>query len=398
METVLVTSIYPPMIGGAGAVMHSLATQAPDQIAVVTCEFDQRGNRIYPEGADLHNTIRIPRLSHDLEWLPRGRFRAIAQAAYDRFLFYPHVTGQLIKALDSLQPQVVCVGTLSSCYWVVQVVRSLRPAVKVVVYVHGEEVPQPGGGYHSQLRLAALYSASKLVAVSSYTKGALVNAGISPDKIAVITNGVDVARFSPGKRSPALIERYGLANRRVLMTLARLDERKGQDMLLRALPAIRAAVPDVVYLIVGEGSYEAPLRRLVAELHLEETVIFAGAAKDDEVVDFYRTCDVYAMPNRTTEEGDTEGFGLVFLEAGACAKPVIGGLAGGVPDAIVDQKTGLLVDGTSVESIAGSCILLLNAPGQCEQLGAEGLLHARANQWSTKTQEFLSLCQTVVRS
>ena len=117
-------------------------------------------------------------------------------------------------------------------------------------------------------------------------------------------------------------------------------------MIVRALPAIRQAVPDVVYLIVGEGSYGDTLRKLVVDLRLEDAVIFTGAVSDAEAVEFYRTCDVYVMPNRATEDGDTEGFGLVFLEAGACGKPVIGGRAGGVPDAITHEVTGLLVEGT----------------------------------------------------
>ncbi len=131
---------------------------------------------------------------------------------------------------------------------------------------------------------------------------------------------------------------------------------------------------------------------LVSELRLESTVLFTGGVSDDDVLAYYQTCDVYAMPNRTTATGDTEGFGLVFLEAGACGKAVIGGKAGGVPDAIRNGETGFLVDGTSVEAIAGACIKLLDDHELRDRFGANGLEHARQNDWSGKTQEFLALC------
>jgi phosphatidylinositol alpha-1,6-mannosyltransferase len=98
------------------------------------------------------------------------------------------------------------------------------------------------------------------------------------------------------------------------------------------------------------------------------------------------------MPNRTTGTGVTEGVGLVFLEAGACGKAVIGGKAGGVPDAIQDGKTGFLVDGTSVDAIADACIKLLDDRELRDRFAANGLEHARQNDWSGKTQEFLDLC------
>ncbi len=244
------------------------------------------------------------------------------------------------------------------------------------------------------MRLRALKEVDALVAVSSFTKQTLVDIGVSPERIVVINNGVDINRFQPGTKNQDIIDRCGLANRRVLLTLARLDERKGQDMLIRALPMIRAAVPDVTYLVVGEGGYGPTLRRLVSELQLNDAVVFTGAVADAEVADYYQTCDLYAMPNRTIGNGDTEGFGLVFLEAGACGKPVIGGIAGGVPDAIMHQKTGLLVDGTSIDAIANSCIRLLQDDALRNELGANGLEHARKNEWGVKAKQFLALCRT----
>ena len=400
MTIAIITGVYPPMIGGAGAVMHSLAVRAPEQISVIASEFDSDGNRIcceerQPSGPD--SVYRVRRLSRNLNWIPRGRLRAVCQAAYDRLVVHPQATRDIIRMLDSLRPEVVCIGLLSSCYWAVSAARKWRHDTKVLVYVHGEEVPNKSG-YLNELRLRALQSASALVAVSSFTKNAMIDAGIPAERITIITNGVDTARFQPGEKSQRIVDRYSLANRRVLLTLARLDKRKGQDMMIGALPAIRQAVPEVVYLIVGEGSYGDTLRKLVVDLRLEDSVIFTGAVSEAEAVELYRTCDVYAMPNRTTEDGDTEGFGLVFLEAGACGKPVIGGRAGGVPDAIKHESTGLLVDGTSTAAIANACIRLLRNPELSNEFGANGLANARSNDWKIKTQQFLALCDRAFAS
>jgi len=393
MKIAIVTGIYPPIVGGAGAVMHSLAIHAPDQISIVTSRLDQDGRRLAWE---LHDSsqpetiFRVKRFADSLPWMPPGKLRAVAKALNDRWILEPGAGRELIRILEKIEPDLVIVNT-SFCYWTGEVIKRWKPKMNVTFYVHGEEVPD-GKGYHGRRALEALKRGDRVVAVSSYTKNALVNVGLDPGKVTVINNGVDTARFQPGPRSEAILDRFRLGNRRILLTLARLDERKGQDMMIRAIPKIVESVPDLAYLVVGEGSMMERLWALVSELRLESTVLFTGGVSDEDVLAYYRTCDVYAMPNRTTGTGDTEGFGLVFLEAGACGKAVIGGKAGGVPDAIRNGETGFLVDGTSVDAIADACIKLLENQELRDQLGTNGLEHARQNDWSGKTQEFLALC------
>jgi phosphatidylinositol alpha-1,6-mannosyltransferase len=393
MKLAIVTGIYPPIVGGAGAVMHSLATHAPDEITIVTGKFDSDGRRLAWELHDPQQPetiLRLKRFADSLAWMPPGKLRAVAKALNDRLLLQPSAGRELIRILEKIRPDLVIVNT-NFCYWACQVIKRWKPQMKVMFYVHGEEVPD-GKGYHGRKALEALQGGDQVVAVSSYTKSALVKVGLDPAKVTVINNGVDTTRFNPGPRSQAILDRFRLGNRRILLTLARLDERKGQDMMIRAMPKIVEAVPDLAYLVVGEGNMMERLWALVSELRLESTVLFTGGVSDEDVLAYYRTCDVYAMPNRTTGNGDTEGFGLVFLEAGACGKPVIGGKAGGVPDAIRDGETGFLVDGTSVDAISEACIKLLDDQKLRDQLGANGLEHARQNDWSGKTQEFLDLC------
>jgi phosphatidylinositol alpha-1,6-mannosyltransferase len=393
MEIAIVTGIYPPIVGGAGAVMHSLATHAPDQISIVTCRCDHDGHKLAWEMHDPQQPetiVRLKRFADSLAWIPQGKLRTVAKALNDRWILRPIQGLQLIRILKKLGPDLVIVNT-SFCYWTAAVIKRWKPQMKVTFYVHGDEVPD-GKGNAGREALHALHEADRVVAVSSYTKNALVKVGLDPNKVIVINNGVDTTRFQPGPRSQAIVDRFRLSNRRILLTLARLDERKGQDMMIRAIPKIVAAVPDLAYLVVGEGRMMERLWGLVSDLRLESTVLFTGGVSDEDVLAYYRTCDVYAMPNRTTATGETEGFGLMFLEAGACGKAVIGGKAGGVPDAIRDGETGFLVDGTSVDAIAEACIKLLEDGELRDRFGANGLEHARQNDWSGKTQEFLALC------
>jgi phosphatidylinositol alpha-1,6-mannosyltransferase len=373
--------------------MHSLATHAPDQISIVTCKCDHEGRRLAWEMHDAQQPetiVRLTRFSDSLTWIHHGKLRSVAKALNDRLILQPIAGHQLIRILEKIGPDVVIVNT-SFCYWAGAVIKRWKPQMKVTYYVHGDEIPDSKSKAGRQT-LRALQRADRVVAVSSFTKNALVNVGLDAKNVIVINNGVDTKRFQPGPRSQAIVDRFRLSNRRILLTLARLDERKGQDMMIRAIPKIVEAVPDLAYLVVGEGSMMERLWALVSELRLESTVLFTGGVSDEDVLAYYRTCDVYAMPNRTTGAGQTEGFGLMFLEAGACGKAVIGGKAGGVPDAIRDGETGFLVDGTSVDAIAEACIKLLEDRELRDRFGANGLEHARQNDWSGKTQEFLALC------
>jgi phosphatidylinositol alpha-1,6-mannosyltransferase len=150
-------------------------------------------------------------------------------------------------------------------------------------------------------------------------------------------------------------------------------ERKGQDKVIEALPLIKREIPDIRYVICGRGNDEARLRRIAAEKGVAGEVVFAGFVPNEERGAFYDACDVYVMPSREIpEKGDIEGFGMTYLEANSFGKPVIGGMSGGVSEAVIDGVTGLLVDPCDVEAIAGACIRLLRDPVLAGRLGRQG--------------------------
>jgi len=149
--------------------------------------------------------------------------------------------------------------------------------------------------------------------------------------------------------------------------------RKGQDTLIRALPAIRRRVPDAALLLVGGGPYRSTLERLAREAGVAGDVVFTGSVPWPELPEHYRAGDVYAMPCRTRRRGlDVEGLGIVYLEASASGLPVIAGDSGGAPDAVRQEETGYVVRGADVDAVARQVSTVLADPGLAARLGAAG--------------------------
>ena len=220
-----------------------------------------------------------------------------------------------------------------------------------------------------------LRRANRVVAVSRFTAGLVQRVGVHPDRIEVVYPGCDSTQFSPRPENPELRRRVlGPRHRnRVILTTGNLVDRKGHDMVIRALAILRQSIPDVTYLVVGDGPSRSGLAALAASLGVQDRVVFAGRTPDDQLPDLYALSDVFVMPSREREnECDVEGFGIVYLEASACGKPVIGGRSGGVPEAIADGVSGLLVDPDSAEEIASALTRVLTDPELASRLGAQG--------------------------
>ncbi len=204
----------------------------------------------------------------------------------------------------------------------------------------------------------ALRSADRILAVSNYTRDRLIKEqNLDPNRISLLPNTFDVERFQIANKPDYLLQRYHLnSEQAIILTVARLDnsERyKGYDQVIKALPIIRQTIPDIHYLIVGKGSDRPRVEQLIADLGLQDCVTLAGFVPDAELNDYYNLCDVFAMPSQG------EGFGIVFLEALACGKPVLGGNLDGAVDALCQGELGILVDPNDIEAIAHNLISIL---------------------------------------
>jgi len=252
-----------------------------------------------------------------------------------------------------------------------------RLGIPYLVYVHGEEVSRYQM-YRIERRLMPiiLREASTVLANSNSSRNLALRSGARADRIEVVRPGVDAERFSRGD-AESIRRRFGLRGAKLLVTVGRLTARKGHHQVIRALPKVIGRVGPTAYLIVGRGECEQELRDLAAHLGVSDHVIFAGLVPDGQLPSFYAAGDVFVMPNRRLPDGDVEGFGMVFIEAGAAGRPVIGGRSGGVPEAIDHQRTGLLVDAESVDAVADAISRLLSDEALRTRMGQAGRQRAQ---------------------
>lgn len=242
---------------------------------------------------------------------------------------------------------------------------------KVVIYAHGEELTGWGRGRKFQAMCFALRHADRILANSDFTRDTLVSLiGVRPDRIVMAYPTVDAGRFRPGLPFEHLRARIGLtAAQRFILSVGRLQRRKSFDQVVRALPALLQRGIDVHYGIVGIGDDWEYLQSLAQELGVSNRLHLLGHVDPSELPNWYNACDLFAMPNRDIE-GDTEGFGIVYLEANACAKPAIAGRAGGTGSAVEDGVNGLRVDGDDVHAVEAAIARLLLDVDESRRIGA----------------------------
>jgi phosphatidylinositol alpha-1,6-mannosyltransferase len=261
----------------------------------------------------------------------------------------------------------------------------LRPltSIRLVIAVHGWEVEHGWGSFVQpfQVQSAVLQrpvfrTADAVVAVSEWTRERVLSNVSNRVDVYVVNNGVLPEQFECAE-TLEMVDGVDISHRRVLLTVARLVPRKGHDTVIRALPGILEEHPDTVYLVAGDGPRRSELESLSESVGVEDNVVFLGYVPESDLPDLYNTADLFVMPNRR-EGTSVEGFGIVFLEANAAGTPVIGGNHGGVPDAIVDDVTGRLIDPYSPEEFAATTIELLDTPEAAVEMGQQGLERVRS--------------------
>ena len=397
----VVANTFPPVHGGSAIVYDSLARFGGGRVSVLAPQQDYRDG--FPILGWREFDRRAPFKVHRIRML-RTRFLPDDASPWHRvggltadLLIRISVLACIWRIARTEKIAVLCIGELVAGGWLAKAARRLF-RLKTVIYIHGEEIStrtqyDEGG----QRRRRALGAADGIVAVSRFTRETLTGRfGVAPEKIELVSNGVEAARFTPRPRPDDLVSRYGLAERRVLLTVSRLHARKGMDRVIESLPSVLNSVPDLIYLIVGDGAFRPALEGLVASLELGRHVLFAGAVPDYELADHYSLGDVFIMANREMPDGETEGFGLVFLEANACGLPVIAGRAGGSVDAVTDDVNGLVVDGDDPAAIGAAIVRIFADDGLRHKLVTGGAEVARASGWDRRVEQFLRFCDRLM--
>jgi len=242
------------------------------------------------------------------------------------------------------------------------------------VYIHGEEITLAIRRWWKRLVVGFILRSAGAVFVNSwFSSRQVLELGVPRNRIHVVYPGVDSGRFRPDADSPRQTSLHA-DGERVLLSVGRLIPRKGLDTLIRLLPRVAADIPDVVYWIAGGGaqSERQRMEQLAAATGVSDRVRFLGEVPGEDLPGLFKACEIFVMLNRTMSDGDVEGFGIVFLEAGACGKPVVGGRSGGAVEAVKDGRTGLLISGEDADAAVEAIVRLLRDAALRNRLGEAG--------------------------
>ncbi len=355
----VIAEVFPPRMGGSGRWLWELYRRMPP-------------GTVHVLAGDVPDAAVFDR-SHDLPItrLPLGFSNwGVLHQASGRQYFRAIRDGLPVSA--AVRPDVIhCAKALPEGLIGWRVAR--RRGIGFWCYVHGEELTLARTSRELRwLTRLVLARAERIVANSDHTRNLVLGEWrVAPDRVVVLHPGVDTSRFVPAPPSDARRAALGWGGRPVVLTVGALQKRKGQDTMIRALPLIRQRIPSVLYAIAGEGWEREYLVRLAGELGVEDAVQFRGVASEGELVDCYQQCDLFALPNRTVG-WDFEGFGIVLLEAQACARAVVTGQSGGTVEAVDAPRTGIALDCTEPDRLAAAVVDLLGDPSRLSAMGTRG--------------------------
>lgn len=367
----VVTNDFPPRTGGIPAFVLAITTRLPPgEVVVHTAR--QRGDREH-DAALPFPVIRDPSpLLVPTPAITRRSIRLARAEGCDRVWFGAAAPlGLMASGLRQAGIERAVATTHGHEVWWArvpatrQMLRRIGDRTDVVTYL----------GEYTRSRIAA----------------ALTPAAAA--RMVRLTPGVDDTLFHPGAGGTEVRARHGLGERPVVVCVSRVVARKGQDVLVRALPEIRRRVPGAALLIVGDGPHLPAVRRLASRLGLAGHVVLAGRVPGAQLPSYYAAGDVFCMPSRTRLGGlEPEGLGICYLEAAATGLPVVAGDSGGAPDAVLEGETGYVVDGRDVGAVADRCARLLADPDLARRLGQRGRAWvAQRWRWDDQAARFRQL-------
>jgi phosphatidyl-myo-inositol dimannoside synthase len=267
-------------------------------------------------------------------------------------------------------------------------------AKRIVALTHGHEVWWAKLPVFNLAMRRIGNSCDVLTYLGPYTKSAIEKSVGKKVSLVQIAPGISTELFQHGEKPRDLIEKYKIGNRPTLLCVGRLVHRKGQDRLIEAMNKIKAETPDALLLFVGSGPREAHLKKLIRKFGLENDVKLLGRITYDALPKHFLLGDVFVSPSRSRFGGlEVEGLGIVYLEASSSGLPVIAGNSGGAPDTVLNNKTGVVVDGNNLDEISRACISLLSNPNLAKEYGNAGRAWAvenwNWNYWGSKFKDVL---------
>ena len=375
MKTLLITENFPPKSGGSGRWFWELYSRLPHAEYSILA-----GTWQDTDAFDAGTELPISRFNlSSSEW----GFVSLKGLGFYLKTFW-HIR-RVIKQQNITNLHCGRVLPEGVMAWLI----NIFSGIPYSCYVHGEDLETAASSREQQFICKLVIGRATRIICNSHNSAGLVakfgEAAIA--KTVVLHPGVDSQQFVPADPNPAIRENLGWLNKKVVLTVGRLQARKGQDMMIRALPEIKKHIPNILYAIVGDGDCLTMLQNLAKELDVENQVQFLREINDQQMIQCYQQCDVFILPNRTIGN-DIEGFGMVLVEAQSCGKPVIAGDSGGTKETMSLNESGFVIDCTDTKAISLKVTELLSQSGRCEEMGKIGRKHVESElDWQAHVQK-----------
>ncbi len=264
----------------------------------------------------------------------------------------------LIKIIKKEKPDII------HAHWIIPqgcIAALIKKIYKIpfVVTIHGGDIFGLQGRILTNFKKFTLKNANKITVVSNAIKKEILEKTGKNLEVEVVPMGVDSNLFNPNKKDDLLRKKYKIDGA-FLLFVGRLEEKKGVEYLIKAMPDIIKKYPKIKLMIIGYGTLEKKLKNLTKKLYLEKNIIFTGPIQNNLLPKYYASSDIFIGPSIQTKEGDTEGLGLTFVEAGLCNCVLIGSNIGGISDVVENNKTGFLIKQKDSREIAIAVIRLLD--------------------------------------
>ncbi len=328
----LLTSDFPPALGGVAQVMYNIKASLKDNdLRVLTSSGFERGQG----GSNSKIEEGIFRKNFDIQ-LPKWRlpFELVKVFCFCLKIFLKNPFANIM--VGEVFP-LGLIGLIFKWLW----------GVRFITFSHGSDSLFSGMPRRDWLVGIIFRNADFVVGFSEYTCGNIAKWAVKPERIKKVSLGIDTQLFRPGIDISGLKQELNLSGKRVLLTINRLIERKGIDTVINCLRDLTREITDVLYLVIGDGPDVKRLKGLVSELGLEKYVIFGGAVQNYRLPVYYNACDIFinlARPINKKGWNETEGLGIVNLEAASCAKPVISSATGGMYETLEHDQSGLFIN------------------------------------------------------
>ncbi len=402
---ILLCQRFLPEMGGSIRWMHEVYRRWRGPVEVITHDYYDHPPRTpeFPDAPPRPDNARHDDVMDETLLMDRRDIfmRDWGLESVDRLRRYARMTLAVRERLRR-HPQALvrvhCIHAVPEVVSLLPLLPRYRRRMRIICYAHGEEVTACDSSRQLRFLMRRAYAACNLILANSHYTQGLLKQHVPPQReglIQVVHPGVALDEFAGADEAGQTWRKEsGLGDKPLILTVGRLDPRKNHAAILRAMAALRTQHPELTYYIVGRGRHQPALEALAGQLGIASRVVFAGAVDGPMKLAMLGACDVFVMP-AVRDGTDVEGFGMVFVEAGACGKPVIAGREGGQADAVHHRQTGLVVNGDDDAAVTQALGELLTDKNLSARLGEAGREHARQLDWPRIMERTAELVENI---